>query len=1431
MSTYQGSYRQRALKRLQRDLTELERADLTSIAAQPLDRNFFEWHVNIKATEGPYVGVYIHLVLNFPNSYPRDPPKVKICTPIQHPNVFGGWICLSMLRQETGSVPYEGWSGAYSATSVLMQLQSFLFAENIDQDGGYTAKARTASWAVKGSRSACTSFYCTKCSHSHSTPWPPIKVLSTEKIIKIRALDDISSTKSVSVDGTSCAAVGDWGGVYGEFGCRVGKVFYEVTISQIYDDGRSNASRSGQICIGFGTENAKRCGRELESIGYNASGRIYHGGRSIQTFVAFAEGDTITVALDFSDTVNPLVHFVITTIHGEEQRATTTLPVALRDQLLYPLVSFQNSRIEFNFDAPTKPSKWLMDRGFTTLEQAAVDTQCVLKTSTMNEGDHWKNTQSRCAVDWHSEFVIDDLWLWIFECLSAAEVFRAQRVCRKWRAVIAKYNVAEREEMGCYLSKCRLTERGCTETMGFGLEIKANPSGFGVSVLSQMDILSKSAWNSGCRLGVWGERLTHFLPMVMDRKHSERAHDDIIKGLGHISMAIRKHTVISNPNALETEIANNATLRLTDSLISMMNSIVVQFVMKNDDDAMAALRSRNYYDAMSSSKSISMMLCEKVVIGYSAFHHLLLYLKHKFKKLITSFADRTVSLFLQRIRIDGKWVCKNLGKLLIWTMISSKFKWKDIAKSFMIESFTRNVKWLVKQPKYAKYDTTASMLGRLQDTFTATTTSRRLIMFQVWFSRSNAVETLQSYNQRLGRPRSEVRHGIMSKTKQILQCAQWSEYFKELRVVIADHDVPDMLRFAVFNSAKMRYHRPSDHRRIQWMKHPAVRVLGVRESVHSAFPSKMKSGVIQSSGRPKGIRNGNVWAKPVNGMTSTSGGSIHGQWRRPQPVRPQNTASAPPRSALSRRPQSQSRALPIPSGPVFHRNTLPQPLPITNHVAVPTASGITVYPQRYSRYSLPMTVPVAVPIAPPGAVESANGMNTQSVGSSPAQRLQPRPQPAAAAPTAVPVRQQTAMDRDQRPRHPMPSPMAQRVVNPLQSRPRPVRPPISSSPSGLIWNGRPVPPHRPVTGPLLKTTTSSTGSRAVVNGQVIRGRPRSEGQPVRPQTVPTARRSVPATVSMPMVTVSPQRVVSTSKSTMTTVEVPSVTSVDHQQPASERRVPCKPDAVSVAFPSLNGHSVLIPSKGKESTKSDKVVLESTVSKPVPNVSRSKAVPSSSVPPPILSNPAVVPKEVTTTSSVRKSVKPRVPLHKMGGIPTVPVLQKATRNEDDLSSFKHRFGVRSTMNAPGHSISKQHAEIVQMVPFRSSSGSIEFRRTIRLVDDHLISPQQSGWPVTVNPVSSATLDGQQPSTWTLHGNGYGVCSGGIWSDNQFQCVQSEMVTAEEAVRCVINEDRTVSESTYSAETPNEDIFVNESKRTNKRRTRRRKRRKNTNKCSN
>ena len=151
-------------RRLARDLREVQSNPLPTIAAEPRADDIRIWHVSFTAADGPYVGVPFHLVMNFPERYPAAPPRVQLCTMIPHPNVFEGydynahraeagvWLCLNMLR-DASQGSYSGWSGAYSVFSILVQLQSFLFAENVPQDWGgssssegYCAKAADAAY-------------------------------------------------------------------------------------------------------------------------------------------------------------------------------------------------------------------------------------------------------------------------------------------------------------------------------------------------------------------------------------------------------------------------------------------------------------------------------------------------------------------------------------------------------------------------------------------------------------------------------------------------------------------------------------------------------------------------------------------------------------------------------------------------------------------------------------------------------------------------------------------------------------------------------------------------------------------------------------------------------------------------------------------------------------------------------------------------------------------------------------------------------------------------------------------------------------------------------------------------------------------------------------------------------------------------------------
>ncbi|CAB9505200.1 enzyme E2 2 [Seminavis robusta] len=187
-----------ALRRLHIDWKELEeeKENLTTVAALPTS-NMFIWHCNLRPDYGPYAGTIFHLILQFPKTYPNSPPAVELGSSLpNHPNVFDDnledpnwrtvcpsslWICLDLLKQRYVSTPYAGWTSAYSILSVILQLQSFLFAENIPQDwGGYQSVSASRSLMDKAVRDAESFRFGIEphdggvVEHTHENPWPPL---------------------------------------------------------------------------------------------------------------------------------------------------------------------------------------------------------------------------------------------------------------------------------------------------------------------------------------------------------------------------------------------------------------------------------------------------------------------------------------------------------------------------------------------------------------------------------------------------------------------------------------------------------------------------------------------------------------------------------------------------------------------------------------------------------------------------------------------------------------------------------------------------------------------------------------------------------------------------------------------------------------------------------------------------------------------------------------------------------------------------------------------------------------------------------------------------------------------------------------------------------------------------------------------------------
>jgi len=118
-----------ALKRLNKELADIQKHPPVEMSVGPVGDNMFHWEgVMYGPKDSPYEGGMFKFKVDFTDEYPMRPPSVLFVTKVFHPNVGtsfndgGYYICIDILQ--------DHWTSVYTISQIMLSISSLLTDPN-----------------------------------------------------------------------------------------------------------------------------------------------------------------------------------------------------------------------------------------------------------------------------------------------------------------------------------------------------------------------------------------------------------------------------------------------------------------------------------------------------------------------------------------------------------------------------------------------------------------------------------------------------------------------------------------------------------------------------------------------------------------------------------------------------------------------------------------------------------------------------------------------------------------------------------------------------------------------------------------------------------------------------------------------------------------------------------------------------------------------------------------------------------------------------------------------------------------------------------------------------------------------------------------------------------------------------------------------------
>lgn len=795
---------QLTIKRLLRDLQEINEIGLEeNIFAQPLQDNIFEWHANLVPQEGRYKGLLIHCVLEFPDDYPSNPPKIKLSTGIPHSNIIEhdgnkNYLCLDLLKNffwMDGGVnkhtPYSGWSSAYSVMSIMMQLHTFLFddyVENYDgrmkhtlyelspEEGGDFRDISTIKDKLEKSFVDCRNCRCEKCGHSYHQPFPPININipEREEIIIRKDIKKYPDEMELIIDKI-------WEQYYSNISSldlisKMIKKPLELQTQQFIIKGLS---------IDYSLDTILELIPMLSNINYPAA--------DCQCVICGPINEIINVTIESVNMGYSIPKMIFTTIAKQEKYFWNLLDLAgYNEDFTQKKITIENQQSQ----------QWKI---FTHRKKNRNKTKHKHKHKYKNKPIMNKNTIKNGILGLNF-----DILLLILEKLPQTKLVQFAKTNSAFKETSYHPYLWERREKICFYTKLDIKET----ILGIGISITFHKNSDQIeTITTPLDLISYEAFNNNIRQSVWNEEFRFWLPMYINQYHGNKAKHLIEKSFSIIYSAKREQ--VDNNNIIHS-ILDIETKPGKYSVRDAVHRIQNKY---GDYPKFKPEFAINILSRLMSQMGVLMMkgdihLSSKALDGYCMFHQLFIQMCNWYPS-ITTIVEKRIENFIKDEGHRVKTKINSLGDFLSYLSITDKYNWKDIAEPYLEEQMDRNVLWILKaypELAYPQYEHKFVDKIRINNSFNSTLVGKKLVAFNILFlqtiAKKDKLDKLeQLYNTMYGSPGNKLKQLLSSKTKNIEKIKNYLDFYHIIDIKCPIESVlADKLRKSIFRSERKKYH-------------------------------------------------------------------------------------------------------------------------------------------------------------------------------------------------------------------------------------------------------------------------------------------------------------------------------------------------------------------------------------------------------------------------------------------------------------------------------------------------------------------------------------------------------------------------------------------------------------------------------------------------